>query len=401
MNMPASPIRKLVPYAEKAKKKGVHIYHLNIGQPDIETPAIMLDAVKNFSSGVVEYSHSAGIESYRKKLSEYYKRHNINVDFNEIIVTTGGSEAIEMAMMCCLNPGNEVIITEPFYANYNGFACMADIKVKAVKSTIENGFALPPLAAFEEVISDKTRAILICNPSNPTGYLYSREELEQLKKLVLKHDLFLLSDEVYREFCYDSKEFCSVFQLGGLDKHVVLLDSISKRYSACGVRIGALVSKNKTVIDAAMKFAQARLSPPTFGQIAGEAGIDTPASYFTKVNNEYTSRRDFVVEELNKMEGVYCPKPSGAFYAMASLPVDDADIFCQWLLESFQFKNQTVMLAPASGFYATSGLGKNEVRIAYVLNLEDLKNAMNCLREALHTYPGKTLSKKKETENIV
>lgn len=390
LHMPASPIRKLVPFAEAAKQKGRKIYHLNIGQPDIETPATLLNAVKNADIKVLEYSHSAGIESYRRKLAGYYGSFQINVDYNDIIITTGGSEAIEIAMMTCFNPGDEIIIPEPFYANYNGFSCAADVKVVPVKSFIETGFALPPIAEFEKHITPKTKGIMICNPGNPTGYLYSKDELESLKQLVLKHDLFLLSDEVYREFCYDGKEYVSVMHLEGIEKNVVLLDSISKRYSACGARIGAMISKNKEVMAAAMKFAQARLSPPTFGQIGAEAALETPKSYFDEVQKEYVARRDFLIEALNKMEGVFCPKPSGAFYCIARLPIDDADKFCQWLLESFEYEGQTVMLAPATGFYSTPGAGLNEVRLAYVLNIEALKNAMTCLEKALKAYPGKT-----------
>jgi aspartate aminotransferase len=389
-HMPASPIRKLVPFAEIAKKQGRKIYHLNIGQPDIETPAVMLNAIKNADIKVLEYSHSAGIESYRKKLAGYYGTFNINIDSNDIIITTGGSEAIEIAMMTCFNPGDEIIIPEPFYANYNGFSCAADVVVKPVKSFIETGFALPPVSEFEKLITPKTKGIMICNPGNPTGYLYSREELELLKQLVLKYDLFLLSDEVYREFCYDGKEYVSVMHLKGIEDNTVLLDSISKRYSACGARIGALISKNKDVMAAAMKFAQARLSPPTFGQIGAEAALNTPKEYFDKVQKEYVERRNFLIEELNKMDGVFCPKPSGAFYCIARLPIDNADKFCQWLLESFEYEGQTVMLAPATGFYSTPGAGINEVRLAYVLNKSDLKNAMICLEKALKAYPGKT-----------
>jgi aspartate aminotransferase len=388
--MPASPIRKLVPFAEEAKKRGVKIYHLNIGQPDIETPKEMLSAIKNADIKVLEYSHSAGNESYRKKLSEYYQSFSIPVDSSEIIITTGGSEAIQFAMMTCFNPGDEIIIPEPFYANYNGFATAADVTVKPIVSKIENGFALPPIEEFEKLITDKTKGIMICNPGNPTGYLYTREELEKLKELVLKHDLFLLSDEVYREFCYDGKEYVSVMHLKGAENNVILMDSISKRYSACGARIGAFITKNKEVINAAMKFAQARLSPPSFGQIGAEAALNTPKSYFDSVSQEYIARRDFLIEKLNEIPGVLCPKPSGAFYCIARLPIDDADRFCQWLLEEFNYHNQTVMLAPATGFYSTPGKGKNEVRLAYVLNLVDLKNAIEALREALLIYPGKT-----------
>lgn len=388
-NMPASPIRKLVPFADAAKKRGTKIYHLNIGQPDIETPEVMLNAIKNADIKVLEYSHSAGIESYRKKLAGYYGSFNINITENDIIITTGGSEAIEIAMMTCFNPGDEIIIPEPFYANYNGFSCAADVKVLPVKSTIETGFALPPISEFEKHITKNTKGIMICNPGNPTGYLYSREELELLKQLVLKYDLFLLSDEVYREFCYDGKEYVSVMHLEGIDNNVILLDSISKRYSACGARIGAMISKNKEVMGAAMKFAQARLSPPTFGQIGAEAALNTPKEYFEKVKTEYVGRRDFLIDALNKMEGAFCPKPSGAFYCIAKLPIDNADKFCQWLLESFEHEGQTVMLAPATGFYSTPGSGTNEVRLAYVLNKTDLKNAMICLEKALKVYPGR------------
>ncbi len=389
-NMPSSPIRKLVPFAEAAKNRGTKIYHLNIGQPDIETPPEMLNAVKNADIKVLEYSHSAGIESYRKKLAKYYNDFSITIDYTDIIITTGGSEAIEIAMMTCFNEGDEIIIPEPFYANYNGFSCAADVKVIPVKSSIESGFALPAISEFEKLITQKTKGIMICNPGNPTGYLYTREELESLKKLVLKYDLFLLSDEVYREFCYDGKEYVSVMHLTGIDNNVVLLDSISKRYSACGARIGALISKNKEVMETAMKFAQARLSPPTFGQIGAEAALNTPKSYFDKVQKEYVERRDFLIEALNKMPGVFCPKPSGAFYCIAKLPIDDSDKFCQWLLDSFEYDKQTVMLAPATGFYSTKGSGLDEVRLAYVLNKTDLKNAMLCLEKALQVYPGKT-----------
>jgi aspartate aminotransferase len=391
LKMPPSPIRKLVPFAEKAKKRGIHIFHLNIGQPDIHTPQVMMDAIHKIDLKVIEYSHSAGIESYRKKLVGYYEKFDINLSWEDIIITTGGSEAIEIGMMACLNAGDEIIVPEPYYANYNGFSTQADVIVKPIPSSIKSGFALPPIEEFEKAITPKTKAILICNPSNPTGYLYTKEELEILRKIVLKHDLYLFSDEVYREFCYDGREYVSSMHLDGLDQHVVLMDSVSKRYSACGVRIGALISKNKEVMAAALRFAQARLSPPTLGQIAAEAAIDTPETYFEEVHKEYISRRDFVVDSLNKMEGVFCPKPSGAFYCMAELPVDDADKFCQWLLESFEFNKQTVMLAPASGFYSVPELGKHQVRIAYVLNQESLKNAMTCLEEALKVYPGRTI----------
>jgi len=388
--MPPSPIRKLVPFAEKAKKEGKTIFHLNIGQPDIETPETMMNAIRNNTLKVVEYSHSAGLESYRKKLTHYYEKYQIHLNYTDIIVTTGGSEAIEIAMMSCLNPGDEMIIPEPFYANYNGFSCQAGVVVRPVFSSIESGFALPAISEFEKVIGPKTRAIMICNPGNPTGYLYTKAELQSLRELVKKHNLFLFADEVYREFCYDNKEYASVMHLEGIDDHIVLLDSISKRYSACGARIGALISKNKDVMASALKFAQARLSPPTFGQLGAEAAIDTPDSYFENVKAEYIARRNLVVDSLNKMEGVFCPKPSGAFYCIAELPIDDSDKFCQWLLESFTHENQTVMLAPATGFYSVPELGKKQVRIAYVLNTDSLKKAMVCLEKALIAYPGRT-----------
>lgn len=389
LRMPASPIRKLVPFADAAKKRGTKIYHLNIGQPDIETPDTMMNAIRNTDIKVVEYSNSAGIESYRKKLAGYYQSHRINVEHTDILITTGGSEALQFAFNTCFNPGDEVIIPEPFYANYNGFATAGEIVVKPVVSGIETGFALPPISDFEKVITPKTKGILICNPGNPTGYLYSRAELEALKALVLKHDLFLLADEVYREFCYDGREYVSVFHLDGLDNNIVLLDSISKRYSACGARIGAFITKNKEVLNAALKFAQARLSPPTFGQIGAEAALDTPKEYFDKVSKEYTERRNFLVNELNKIPGVQCPMPGGAFYCIAKLPVDDSDKFCQWLLESFSHEGQTVMMAPASGFYSGGGKGKDEVRLAYVLKRSDLEKAISCLKEALRQYPGR------------
>lgn len=387
--MPPSPIRKLVPYAEAAKKRGTKVYHLNIGQPDIETPPAIMDAVRHADIKVLEYSHSAGNESYRRKLVQYYKSVGINVSHDQIIISTGGSEAIMFGFFTCLNPGDEVIIPEPFYANYNGFACAASVKVIPIRSSIETGFALPPIEDFEKVISDKTKAIIICSPNNPTGYLYSKEEMIALKEICLKHDLYLFSDEAYREFCYDG-DYVSALHMEGLEQHVVLMDTISKRYSACGARLGAFVTKNKAVYDAAMKFAQARLSPPGLAQIMGEAAVDLPASYFDAPKAEYLSRRNLLVDRLNKMKGVYCPNPGGAFYAMARLPIDDSDQFCQWLLESFSYQNQTVMLAPATGFYGTPGLGKNEVRLAYVLNLDALNKAMDCLEEALKVYPGRT-----------
>jgi aspartate aminotransferase len=386
--MPSSPIRKLVPFAEAAKKRGVKVYHLNIGQPDIETPKMVLDAVRNSDFKVLEYSHSAGNESYRRKLVDYYASVGINVNYQQIIITTGGSEAIQFGFMACLDAGDEVIIPEPFYANYNGFAVAAGVKVVPVTSSITNGFALPPITDLEAKITAKTKAIVICNPNNPTGYLYSRAEMEQLKELILKYNLYLFSDEAYREFCYEGEQI-SAMHLTGVDEHVIIMDTISKRYSACGGRIGALVTKNQQVLDAVMKFAQARLSPPSFAQIAGEAAIDLPANYFDTTKAEYKKRRDLIVKRLNEMEGVFCPNPGGAFYAMAELPIDDADVFCQWLLEHFSHEGQTVMLAPATGFYGTPGLGKKEVRLAYVLNINDIDKAMDCLAAALIAYPSK------------
>ncbi|MBO9201053.1 MULTISPECIES: pyridoxal phosphate-dependent aminotransferase [Niastella] len=386
--MPPSPIRKLVPYAEAAKKRGTKVYHLNIGQPDIETPEQILDAVRHADFKVLEYSHSAGNESYRRKLVQYYKKNGIEVDHTQIIVTTGGSEAILFGFMACLDAGDEVIIPEPFYANYNGFAVAAGVKVVPVTSSIDTGFALPPISAFEKLVTPKTKAILICNPNNPTGYLYSREEMETLKQIVQKHNLYLFSDEAYREFCYGGENI-SAMHLPGIEENVILMDTISKRYSACGGRIGALVTKNKQVLESVLKFAQARLSPPSFAQILGEAAIDLPDNYFDATKAEYMKRRDVLVKRLNDMPGVTCPNPLGAFYAMARLPIDNADTFCQWLLESFSYNGQTIMLAPASGFYGTPGLGKNEVRLAYVLNVDDLNKAMDCLQQALKEYPGK------------
>jgi aspartate aminotransferase len=387
--MPPSPIRKLVPFAEAAKKKGIKVYHLNIGQPDIETPAAILDAVKHTDIKVLEYSHSAGNESYRRKLVTYYKKSGIDVTHEQILVTTGGSEAILFGFLTCLNAGDEVIIPEPFYANYNGFACAAGVKVVPVTSGIDNGFALPAIESFEKAITTKTKAIIICSPNNPTGYLYSLAEMEALKDICIRHSLFLFSDEAYREFCYDGKHV-SAMHLKGMDQHVILMDTISKRYSACGARLGALVTKNKMVYDAAMKFAQARLSPPGLAQIMGEAAIDLPDSYFNAPKAEYLERRNLLISRLNAMPGVFCPNPGGAFYALARLPIDDAEKFCQWLLESFSYKNQTVMLAPAAGFYKTEGLGKNEVRFAYVLNRESIAFSMDCLEKALQQYPGRT-----------
>jgi aspartate aminotransferase len=391
LQMPASPIRKLTPFADKAKLDGKKVYHLNIGQPDIETPEGMLNAIKNIDFKVWAYTASEGTLAYRKKLTEYYNKLGYNITPDNILVTTGGSEAITIAMMTCLDPGDEVIIPEPFYANYNGFACQSDIVVKPILSYIENGFALPPISEFEKLITKKTKAIIICNPNNPTGYLYSKEELEALKVLALKYDLYLFSDEAYREFCYDGRSFTSPMHLGGLDDNVIVLDTVSKRYSACGARLGCLITKNKAVWSAGLKFAQARLSPGMVEQIAGEAAVDTPDSYFEKVNKEYTHRRDTLVKALNDMDGVYCPNPGGAFYVVAQLPIDNADQFCQWMLEIFSYNNQTVMMAPATGFYSTKDAGLNEVRMAYVLNSDDLEKAMVCLNEALKVYPGKTV----------
>ena len=390
IEMPASPIRKLVPYSEKAKKEGKIVYHLNIGQPDIETPEVALSAIHNFEPKVLEYSHSAGFESYRNKLAAYYQSVGIPVNSDNLLVTTGGSEALIFGLMTTCNPGDEVIIPEPFYANYNGFAVMAGLTVVPVTAKIEDGFALPPIEEIEKKITSKTKAIVICNPGNPTGYLYSKEELEKLAEVIKKHDLFLFSDEVYREFCYDGAVPFSTMNLVGIDNNVIMIDSVSKRYSMCGARIGTLVTRNKEVMAAALKFGQARLSPPTVDQFAAEAALETPQSYFDAVVAEYVQRRNILVNGLNAIEGVFCPLPQGAFYAVAKLPVDDADVFCQWLLEDFSFEGQTVMMAPASGFYATKGLGKQEVRLAYVLNQDALKNAVQCLEEALKVYPGRT-----------
>ncbi len=388
--MPASPIRKLVPFSEQAKKDGKNVYHLNIGQPDIETPKVVLDKIHNLDLKVVEYSHSAGFQSYREGLAKYYKGFNIDLNpDNQIMVTTGGSEALIFAFQTCFNDGDELIVPEPFYANYNAFGVTANVKVVPVTSKIEDDFSLPPISDFEKLITSKTKGILICNPGNPTGYLYSKEELEKLRDLVKKHDLFLFSDEVYREFCYDGATPHSALNLEGIDDNVIVIDSVSKRYSMCGARVGALISKNADFMNAALKFGQARLSPPTFGQIAGEAALATPQSYFDGVIEEYVERRNIVVDSLNKIEGVICPKPKGAFYTIAKLPIDNADKFCQWLLEDFEFEGETVMLAPATGFYATKGLGQQEVRVAYVLKKESLIKAVKCLEEALKVYPGR------------
>lgn len=388
--MPASPIRKLVPYAEAAKEKGVHVYHLNIGQPDIETPKLILDAVRKSNFTILEYSHSAGNESYRRKLVQYYQSVGIEVNHKQILITTGASEAILFGFMACMDSGDEAIVPEPFYANYHGFAVEAGVSLVPVTSHIENGFALPPIEEFERAITPRTKAILICNPNNPTGYSYTAEELEQLKELIKKHNLYFFSDEAYREFTYEGKQI-SAMHLKGVDDYVIMMDTISKRYSACGGRIGALVTKNQQVLDTTIKFAQARLSPPSFAQIAGEAAVDLPKDYFSTTKEEYRSRRDLLVKRLNAMEGVFCPNPGGAFYAMARLPIDDCDKFCQWLLESFEYKGSTLLLAPATGFYGTPGLGKQEVRLAYVINPSAINAAMDCLQEALKIYPARTI----------
>ena len=391
ISMPQSPIRKLVPFAEEAKKSGKKVYHLNIGQPDIKTPEVALKAIHDFSDKVVEYSHSAGFETYRKGLASYYQNLGIAINHDEVIVTTGGSEALLFALNSCLDNGDEIIIPEPFYANYNGFSTSAGVKVKPIATSIKDGFALPAIEEFEKLITPQTKAILICNPGNPTGYLYSKEELETLRDIVIKHDLFLIADEVYREFAYDGHVHHSVLNIEGLEKNAIVIDSTSKRYSMCGIRVGCIVSKNKELMATAMKFAQARLSPPTFGQIAGEAALKTDISYFEEVSAEYVSRRDVLVEGLNKIEGVLCPKPTGAFYAIAQLPVDDADKFAQWLLEDFELNGETIMVAPAAGFYSTTNTGTNQVRIAYVLNKESLQKSIDILAAALKVYPGKTL----------
>lgn len=394
--IPASPIRRLTPYADQAKAEGKKVYHLNIGQPDIETPQVMLDAIKNIDFKVWAYTPSEGIFSYRKKLAGYYNALGYNITPENIIVTNGGSEGFIIATQSCLDAGDEIIVPEPFYANYSGFACMSDAVIKPVMSYIDNGFALPPISEFEKLITDKTKAIFICSPNNPTGYLYSREELEQIKDLCLKYNLYLFADEAYRDFVYDGKEFISPMHLDGIDENVIVIDTLSKRYSACGARLGFLITKNKKVLSTALKFAQARLSAGMVAQIAGEAAIDTPPSYFEKVTKEYSERRKILVDSLNKMDGVYCPNPGGAFYVTARFPIDDADKFCQWILEEFSFDNQTVMMAPATGFYSTPGAGIDEIRLAYVLNKEDLAKAMIVLEKALKVYPGRTAESEKQ-----
>ncbi|WP_422859253.1 pyridoxal phosphate-dependent aminotransferase [Flagellimonas sp. S174] len=387
--MPASPIRKLVPYAELAKKRGTHVIHLNIGQPDIKTPQVALDAIKNNTIEVLAYSMTEGSETYRKKIANYYKKNEISVSHEDIIVTTGGSEALFFAMGTIMDPEDEIIIPEPFYANYNGFATASGVKVVPIVSKLENNFSLPPIDEFEKRITSKTKAILICNPGNPTGYLYTQEEIQQLAQLVKKHNLFLVADEVYREFTYDGTKHYSILQLPDMEEHAIVVDSVSKRYSMCGARIGCLVSKNKAVMDSALKFAQARLSPPTFAQIASEAALDTPQEYFDNVIEEYVERRNILVSELQKIEGVKVAIPKGAFYCVAELPITDADDFAQWILESFEMDGKTVMVAPAAGFYATEGLGKNQIRIAYVLEKEQLVKAVSILKEALKKYSNK------------
>jgi len=392
-DMPASPIRKLTPFAELAQQQGKKVYHLNIGQPDIETPEIMLDAVKNIDFKVWAYTASEGTASYRNKLTQYYNKLNYNIQASDILVTNGGSEAISIAMQTCLKSGDEIIIPEPFYANYNAFACMADVIVKPILSTIDTGFALPEISEFEKIITERTKAIFICSPNNPTGYVYSKAELESLRDLCLKYDLFLFSDEAYREFCYEGQEFISPMHLPGLEENVIVFDTVSKRYSACGARLGCLITKNKSVYNTALKFAQARLSPPMVAQLAGEAAVDTPDSYFIQVKEEYTQRRNLLAGGINNIPGASCPIPGGAFYIVAQLPIDDSDKFCQWMLEEFSYNNSTVMMAPATGFYSRPDAGKNEVRLAYVINQDDLKKALICLEKGLEEYRSKQMQK--------
>lgn len=398
--MPNSPIRKLVPLAENATKRGHTVYRLNIGQPDISTSFKAIEAIKNIDARVIDYGHSAGNESLRRKFADYYKSIDIHVDFDDILITTGASEAITITLLTCLNAGDEIIVPEPFYANYFSFATATDVVVVPITSSIENGFALPPISDFEKKISPRTKAIIICNPNNPTGYIYSKEELVQLRDLVKKYNLFLFSDEVYRELCYDGYEFTSVMNIDGILNNVVLIDSVSKRYSATGLRVGALVSKNRELLQTALKFCQARLCPPYLGQIAAEAAMDSTKAYLRGVYNSFLERRNYIIKELNDIPGVFCPTPKGAFYCMAKLPVDDAEKFSMWMLEEFEYKKQTVMLAPASGFYYNTDLGKQEVRIAYVLNIKDLKSAITCLRKGLEAYPGKIKVKKDLKEYI-
>lgn len=387
--MPASPIRKLVPFSDAAKERGIHVFHLNIGQPDIETPGLALEAVRNYTEKVVKYSPSQGTLSYRKKLCEYYDKVGVHIEPDEMIITTGGSEALLMTFLTIMDPDDEVIIPEPFYANYNGFAKNVGVNVKPIYSSIETGFALPDISEFEKAITPRTKAILICNPNNPTGYLYSEEEMETLRQIILKYDIFLISDEVYREFCYEKATHHSAMNLKGIENNVVLIDSASKRFSACGIRIGRMITKNKELLSAAMKFAQARLSPPTFGQVAGEAALDSPQSYYDDIVKEYESRRNVCVDAINRIDGAYCPTPKGAFYIVAHLPIDDSEKFCKWMLTDYNYNGKTVMMAPASGFYSTEGRGLQEVRISYCLKKEDLEEAMMILEKALDAYPGK------------
>jgi aspartate aminotransferase len=391
VRMPESPIRKLVPFADKAKAEGKKVYHLNIGQPDLPTPKVALDAIRNISREILEYSPSEGIRSYREKLVGYYKKFNIDVTANDIIITAGGSEAVTYAFLACLDPGDEIIVPEPSYANYTAFAIVAGAIVKTIPSRIEEGFALPPVEMFEQLITPRTKGIMICNPNNPTGYLYNQAEMNKIRDLVKKYDLYLFSDEVYREFCYTGAPYISAFHLEGIENNVILIDSVSKRYSECGLRIGALITKNPEVRHSVIKFCQARLSPPLIGQIAAEASLDAPQEYMLNVYNEYVERRKFLIDGLNRINGVYSPIPMGAFYTVAKLPVDDSDKFCEWLLSDFSYENQTIFMAPASGFYTTPGLGKNEVRIAYVLKKEDLAISLKILEEALKVYPGRTI----------
>lgn len=390
--MPESPIRKLGPYADKAKENGIHVYHLNIGQPDLPTPRVAIEAIQRIDRKVLEYSPSEGIRSYREKLAKYYHSYNIDVTADEIIVTTGGSEAVTYAFLASLDPGDEIIVPEPSYANYTAFAIVAGAIVKTIPSKIEDGFALPPVEKFEDLITPRTKGIMICNPNNPTGYLYTQSEMNAIRDLVKKYDLYLYSDEVYREFCYTGAPYISAFHLKGIEENVILIDSVSKRYSECGLRIGALITKNKAIHKNVMKFCQARLSPPLIGQIAAEASLDAPESYMLGVYNEYVERRKFLIDGLNKIDGVYSPIPMGAFYTVASLPVDDSDKFCTWLLKDFNYKGATIMMAPASGFYTTPDLGRNQVRIAYVLKKEDLAASLEILEEALKVYPGRTVN---------
>ena len=388
--LPESAIRKLVPYSEKAKALGIKVYHLNIGQPDIKTPPHAIERIRNFDFELIPYGHSFGNDSYRKKLAQYYGDRNLEVDPCEILITIGGSEAISFAFMVCFNPGDEVIVPEPFYANYLSFAIATDVVIRPITSCIENGFKLPSIDEFEKLISPKTKAIFICNPNNPTGYVYTKEELEKLSKLIIKYDLYLIADEVYSEFVYDGKMHHSVLELEGISEHVIMIDSVSKRFSACGIRIGSLVSKNQLIIKSILKLAMARLCPPMLGQVVAEAAVDSPPEYMEEVYNEYLNRRNYFINALNEIPGVYSPMPMGAFYSIVRLPIDDSDKFCQWMLEEFEYQNTTVMMAPASGFYSTKGIGKNEVRVAYVLNIDDLKHAVECLKVALQVYPGRT-----------